>query len=153
MSCGVDRRRGSDLALLWLWYRLADVAPTWPLAQEPPYAQGAALRKKKKNRVMFTLNKQTSFSTHKARIENSKPMSPHHPSRDSPLPLPQRCCSWDMVGEGRGAYRWYRERRASVPSEKQAGHQAGAILPHGWHPCSAWNPWGPCPDVTDNPSE
>ena len=28
VSCGVDRRRGSDLALLWLWYRLADVAPT-----------------------------------------------------------------------------------------------------------------------------
>ena len=33
-----------DLALLWLWYRLAVVAPIGPLAWEPPYAIGAALK-------------------------------------------------------------------------------------------------------------
>ena len=27
MSCGVGRRRGSDPVLLWLWCRLAAVAP------------------------------------------------------------------------------------------------------------------------------
>ena len=28
----------SDLALLWLWHRLAAIAPFWPLAWELPYA-------------------------------------------------------------------------------------------------------------------
>ena len=53
MSCGVGRIRGSDPALLWLWCRLAAVALIGPLAWEPPYAAGAALKrqktKKKKN--------------------------------------------------------------------------------------------------------
>ena len=51
MSCGVGHRRGSDLALLRLWGRLAAVAQIGPLAWEPPYAKGAALecKKKKKN--------------------------------------------------------------------------------------------------------
>ena len=54
MSCGVGRRHGSDLALLWLWHRLVATAPIRPLAWDPPYATGAALkgqetkRKKKK---------------------------------------------------------------------------------------------------------
>jgi len=45
MSCGVGHRHGSDLALLWLWHRLA--ALIQPLAWEPPYAAGAALKKTK----------------------------------------------------------------------------------------------------------
>ena len=36
-----------DLALLWLWCRLAAVAPIRPLAWEPPYALGVALTKEK----------------------------------------------------------------------------------------------------------
>ena len=60
MSCGVDHRRGLDLALLWLWGRTAAVAPIGPLAWEPPYAAGATLKsqKKKKNvsRAMFLLS-------------------------------------------------------------------------------------------------
>ena len=36
-----------DLALLWLWYRLADVVPIGPLAWELPYAAGMALKSKK----------------------------------------------------------------------------------------------------------
>ena len=47
MSCGVGRRSGSDLVLLWLWCRLAAVAPMGPLAWEPAYATGAALKEKK----------------------------------------------------------------------------------------------------------
>jgi len=48
MRCGVGRRRSSDLALLglWLWGRPAAVAPIRLLAWEPPYAVGAALKKK-----------------------------------------------------------------------------------------------------------
>ena len=54
MSCGVDRRLGSDPALLWLWYRLVATAPIGPLSWEPPYAVGVAQemakRKKKKRK-------------------------------------------------------------------------------------------------------
>ena len=47
MSCGVGRRRGSDLAWLRLWCRLAAAAPIGPLAWEPPHAVGAALKRQK----------------------------------------------------------------------------------------------------------
>ena len=47
MSCDVVRSRGLDPALLWLWHRPATVAPIQPLAWEPPYALGAALKKVK----------------------------------------------------------------------------------------------------------
>ena len=47
MSCGVGCRHGSAPALLWLWCRLAAVAPIWPLAWDSPHAVGAALKKKK----------------------------------------------------------------------------------------------------------
>ena len=50
MSCGVSRRHGSDLVLLWLWCRLAAIALIGPLAWEPPYASGAALKSKKKKK-------------------------------------------------------------------------------------------------------
>ena len=36
-----------DLALLWLWCRLAAVAPIRPLAWEPPHAAGQALKRQK----------------------------------------------------------------------------------------------------------
>ena len=47
MSCGVGHKHVSDLALMWLWYRPAAVAPIVPLAWEPPYAAGAALKSQK----------------------------------------------------------------------------------------------------------
>ena len=53
MSCGVGRRCGSDMALLWLWCRLVATAPIRPLASEPPYAAGAALKKDKKKKNAF----------------------------------------------------------------------------------------------------
>ena len=51
MSCGVGRRCGSDLALLWLWRRLAAVAPIRSLVWEPPYAVGMTLKSKKINKL------------------------------------------------------------------------------------------------------
>ena len=36
--------------LLWLWCRLAATAPVGPLAWEPPYAEGSALKKTKKKK-------------------------------------------------------------------------------------------------------
>ena len=37
----------ASLALLWLWYRVAAVAPIGLLAWEPPYAVGLVLKSKK----------------------------------------------------------------------------------------------------------
>ena len=48
MSCGVGHRYGLDLALLWLWNRLAATALIGPLAWETPYAVGVALKRQKK---------------------------------------------------------------------------------------------------------
>ena len=50
MSCGVGRRRGLDLMLLWFWRRPVATAPVGPLAWEPPYAVGAALKRQKKKK-------------------------------------------------------------------------------------------------------
>ena len=50
MSCGVGRRRSSDLVLLWLWCRPAAIAPIRPLAWEFPYTAGEALKRQKKKK-------------------------------------------------------------------------------------------------------
>ena len=47
MSWGVGCKRGSDPVLLWLWHRSVATAPIQPLAWEPPYASGAALKRQK----------------------------------------------------------------------------------------------------------
>ena len=51
VSCGVGGRHGLDLVLLWLWCRQASVAPIGPVAWEPPYATGVALKKQKKQKT------------------------------------------------------------------------------------------------------
>ena len=51
-SYGVGHRHGSDLMLLWLWGRPAAAALIGPLAWEPPYATGVALKWKKKKKRM-----------------------------------------------------------------------------------------------------
>ena len=50
MRCDVGRRCSLDPALLWLRCRPVATAPVRPLAWEPPYAVGAALKKKKNYR-------------------------------------------------------------------------------------------------------
>ena len=52
MSCGVGHRHGLDL--VWLWHRVAAIAPIRPLAWEPPYAVCSALKKRKKLGKCFT---------------------------------------------------------------------------------------------------
>ena len=47
MSCGVGRRLSLYPALLWLWRRSAATSPIGPLAWEPPYTAGAALKRQK----------------------------------------------------------------------------------------------------------
>ena len=53
MSYGVGHRRGSDLALLWLWCSPVATTLIGPLAWEPPYAVGAALEKTKKEKNIY----------------------------------------------------------------------------------------------------
>jgi len=48
MRRGVGRRHSLDLALLWLWSRLAAIVLIRPLAWEPPYAAGVALEMAKR---------------------------------------------------------------------------------------------------------
>ena len=51
MSCDVGCRRGSNPAFLWLWHRPAAIAPIGPLAWEPLYATGVALKRQKKKKI------------------------------------------------------------------------------------------------------
>ena len=53
MSCGEGCRCGLDLVLLWLWRRLGAIALIRPLAWEPPYATGVALKRQKKKTPNF----------------------------------------------------------------------------------------------------
>ena len=46
-----SHRHSLDPVLLWLWGRPAATALIWPLAWEPPYAVGAAL-KRQKNHIL-----------------------------------------------------------------------------------------------------
>ena len=48
MSFGVGGRLVLDPTLLWLWHRLAATASIRPLAWEPPYTLGVALKRQKK---------------------------------------------------------------------------------------------------------
>ena len=57
MSHNIGCRYGSDLALLWLWHRLATTAQIQPLTWEPPYAMGEPLKSKNKQ-----MNKQKNKS-------------------------------------------------------------------------------------------
>ena len=50
MSCAVGQRHGSDLALLWLWCRLAAAAQIQPPAWERPHATPNPPPQKKKGR-------------------------------------------------------------------------------------------------------
>ena len=50
MSCGIGHRHGWDLALLWLGCRPVVTALIQPLAWEPPYVTGMALKRPKKKK-------------------------------------------------------------------------------------------------------
>ena len=49
-GCGVGHRCGWDPALLWLWRKPVAAALIRPLAWELPYASGAALKEKRKEK-------------------------------------------------------------------------------------------------------
>ena len=47
---GIGHRHSSNPLLLWLWRRLVATVLIEPLAWEPPFAAGAALKEKKSNK-------------------------------------------------------------------------------------------------------
>ena len=85
MSCGVGHRCVSDTALLWLWCRLAGVAPIQPPAWESPYALVVALKSKAKQ------NKETKTPKNKQTKTPGRPNQPteNHGCGDSHLMLPK----------------------------------------------------------------
>ena len=52
VSCGLGHRCGLDPTLLWLWCKLASVAPIRPLVWELPYALDTALKTLKKKKYL-----------------------------------------------------------------------------------------------------
>ena len=54
-------QQAKDLALLWLWRRLAATAPIQPLAWEPPCALGVALKRQKKKKKLHSVCSCTAF--------------------------------------------------------------------------------------------
>ena len=59
ISCGIGHKCGLNPVLLWLWHKPTATVPIRPLAREPPYAVGAALKKQKtNNNKKKTLKKQ-----------------------------------------------------------------------------------------------
>ena len=92
MSCGVGRRRGSDPAWLWLWYRPASRALIRPLAWEPPYAADAALKdkKKKKKKSLAGWKKETRGLSHSGSLVPELAPSTTAP-RGLPRPANQFC--------------------------------------------------------------
>ena len=59
MSCSIGHGPSLDMALLWLWHRLAATAQIRLLAWELPCAVGAPQKKKKKKKKS-TINSNTS---------------------------------------------------------------------------------------------
>ena len=57
MNCGVGHRCSSDLGFLRPWHRPAATAPIRPIAWEPPFAMGVALKgqKDKKKYIMHRI--------------------------------------------------------------------------------------------------
>ena len=82
MSCGVGHRLGSDLALLWLWCRPTAVAPIGPLAWEPSYTAGAALKRQK------TKDKKKKKEREKERKRNGD----FHPKQDE-----RQLTEWEKI--------------------------------------------------------
>ena len=58
--CG--HRCSSGPTSLWLWRRPAAVAPIRPLAWEPPYAVGAALKRQKTKKKLFIVYLKFNFN-------------------------------------------------------------------------------------------
>ena len=99
MSCDVDHRQGSDLALLWLWYGLAAAAPIGSLAWDLPYVTGEALKaKKEKKRTQAQGKEKKSAECRKIKMR-IKSILQHSPSKSCKVTTVNSllCISLEMV--------------------------------------------------------
>ena len=80
LSCGVGHRLSLDPELLWLWCRPAIVAPIQPLAWEPPYAVGAALKRQK----IFLKKRNHKYKEINLRILNTLALNPETEGNRTP---------------------------------------------------------------------
>ena len=78
MNCGVGLKRGSDPELLWLWCRLAAVAPIRPLAWEQPYVAGTALEKTKKKIKIIIFDRWPPIFNWKVSVNSPHGISSFH---------------------------------------------------------------------------
>ena len=72
VSFSIGHRRGSNLALLWLWCRPAAAAQIQPLARKRPYAAGADIKNKKKNVEVMMESGRSSFCHHHESTDSGK---------------------------------------------------------------------------------
>ena len=82
MSCAVGGRRSSDPSLPWLWCRLVATTLIGPLAWEPPYAEGVALKEQRQNRKqnpeeLFPEPRSFHCAGQLPRVISSDPHKPH----------------------------------------------------------------------------
>ena len=152
MGCGVGCRRGSDLALLWLWNsRLVPTAPIRPLAWKPPYVTGAALKrqkKKKRKKCAFGscpgLSRVGSLFWEGRRVPVSQGLQAQNTAYlFSPLPLPMYLGltlknmgdSWRVCWSGTRLWKLPQAtvlgRVDEVPSLREAMQRGGTILTWG----------------------
>ena len=75
--------------MLWLWLRTAAVAPIEPLAWEPPYAAGAALkREKKKSRGVASGAHSSAPDPAEVKPSSVNASDPTNPPSLNLMPLP-----------------------------------------------------------------
>ena len=112
MGCGVGHRRGSDLALLWLWCRPAATALIRPLAWEHPRAAGAALKRLKKKK-----EKENEAAQDRKREEEEKGRTRGRRAEVLPHRSASRCQgSQPFCGEVRSSTGWVEPEEDSPPS-------------------------------------
>ena len=105
---------------MWLWCRLAAVAPIRPLAWEPPYAAGAALKSKKEKRKR-TQELQLGCKLHQIHFQKFQ--------LRSKLPKEQSSTTKaDAEVPGFGSHQWHQQ--APDPEVALLNHDLGQ-LPSG----------------------
>ena len=119
MSCGVGCRYGSDLALLWLWRKLAAAPPIWPLAWERP----------KKTHT----HTHTHTHAEMSELEGERVVHGRH-SRIHKSPNSAHLLSWNPVGTGSC---WGRRTRQGLWTKLHAIRHTSRKSRHATAVC--WN--------------
>ena len=131
----------SDPALLWLGHRLAAASPIRPLAWEPPYATGAALKKRGGGQINHMVL--ITGYCHRSELAPEKPVETRRVWQKSEFPFPcslipaeqarrpvtPRIWSWGVGGDGHTRLRCHDPRRTSVPVQRNDVRPTAAQQP------------------------